>query len=81
MSADRRQIVAASPGYLAEAGTPLHPRDLTQHRRIGQRPSADVAPYRLESTEDGREFDVAVEPAVTTNDMGVVIRMAVPRLA
>ena len=76
VSGDQRQIVVAAPAYLAAAGTPLHPRELTQHRCIGWRPSANVAPYRWEFVEDGREFDVAVEPEVTTNDMALMVRMA-----
>ena len=35
-----------------------------------------MAPYRWEFTEDGRDFDVAVNPRVTTNDMGQMIRLA-----
>ena len=75
-SRDQRQIVVAAPAYLERKGTPLHPRDLTRHRCIGWRPSTDVAPYRWEFTEDGREFDVAVDPEVTTNDMALMVRMA-----
>lgn len=76
VSADQRQVVVAAPAYLELAGTPLHPRELTQHRCIGWRPSAEVAPYRWEFTEDGREFAVAVEPDVTTNDMALMVKMA-----
>ncbi|RZI38144.1 LysR family transcriptional regulator, partial [Herbaspirillum sp. HC18] len=32
--------------------------------------------YRWEFTEAGREFDVAVEPRITTNDMWVMVRTA-----
>ncbi len=35
-----------------------------------------MAPYRWEFTEKGRDFHIAVDPAVTTNDMGMMIRMA-----
>lgn len=73
---DQRQIVVGAPAYLAAAGTPLHPRDLMQHTCIGWRASADVAPYRWEFTEDGREFAVTVDPEVTTNDMSLMVRMA-----
>ena len=73
---DQRQIVVAAPAYLAAAGTPLHPRELTQHRCIGWRPSAEVAPYRWEFTEDDRDFSVAVEPGMTTNDMALMVKMA-----
>lgn len=76
IGADQRQIVVAAPAYLAVAGTPLHPREVTGHQCIGWRPSTDVAPYRWEFTENGREFDVAVQPEVTTNDMTLMVRMA-----
>lgn len=35
-----------------------------------------MAPYRWEFTEDGRDFDVAVNPQVTTNDMQLMVRTA-----
>ena len=73
---DQRQIVVAAPVYLAVAGTPLHPRELTQHRCIGWRSSTEAAPYRWEFTEDGRDFAVAVEPQMTTNDMALMVKMA-----
>lgn len=76
VSAEQRQVTVASPDYLARNGAPAHPRDLVDHRCIGWRPSADVAPYRWEYAENGRDFDVAVEPRVATNDMGVMVRLA-----
>lgn len=76
VSDEQRQMVVAAPGYLARAGRPSHPRELPAHRCIGWRPAPGVAPYRWEFGEDGREFDVAVEPEVTTNDMGLMIRLA-----
>lgn len=76
VSDDQRQYPVAAPDYLTLAGVPAHPRDLIAHRCIGWRPSPDVAPYRWEFAEGGREFDVAVEPYVTTNDMGVMVRLA-----
>ncbi|MBS7700701.1 MULTISPECIES: LysR family transcriptional regulator [unclassified Chelatococcus] len=75
-SAPQRHCAVASPRYLERWGRPIHPRDLSNHVCIGWRPRPDTAPYRWEFTEDGRDFDVAVDPAVTTNDMGVMIRMA-----
>jgi len=33
----QRFVVAAAPSYLAERGTPSHPRDLLRHARIGHR--------------------------------------------
>lgn len=76
VSDDQRQYPVAAPGYLARAGVPAHPRELIAHRCIGWRPSTDVAPYRWEFTQGGREFDVEVDPYVTTNDMDVMVRLA-----
>ncbi|WP_331376805.1 LysR family transcriptional regulator [Sinorhizobium chiapasense] len=76
VSTEQRQCAAASPGYIERHGSPGHPRDLSMHVCIGWRPGPDTAPYRWEFTENGRDFDVSVDPAVTTNDMGMMIRLA-----
>ncbi|MHB0770668.1 LysR family transcriptional regulator [Bradyrhizobium sp. 5.13L] len=76
VSGEQRQLVVAAPAYLERFGTPSHPRELPQHCCIGWRPAPHVAPYRWEFAEDGREFDVAVEPRITTNDMWVMVRTA-----
>lgn len=76
VSGEQRQCAVASPAYLSRRGTPLHPRDLTDHVCIGWRPRPDTAPYRWEFTEHDRDFELAVDPAMTTNDMGMMIRMA-----
>ena len=77
VSGDVRQLAVCSPDYLARHGAPAHPQDLVQHRCIGWRPAPRTAPYRWEFAEAGREFSVAVAPEVTTNDMALMIRMAV----
>jgi DNA-binding transcriptional LysR family regulator len=76
VSAPQRQCAVASPAYLERRGAPRHPRELVEHVCIGWRPRPDAAPYRWEFTKGGRDFDVAVNPALTTNDMGMMIRMA-----
>lgn len=76
VSRPQRQVAVASPDYLARAGMPRHPQDLFHHRCIGWRKGPGLAPYRWEFAEQGREFDVAVNPQLTTNDMGVMIRTA-----
>lgn len=72
----QRQVVVATPAYFARQGQPGHPHELVRYRCIGWRPSPAVAPYRWEFSEQGRAFDVAVEPQVTTNDMLLMIRTA-----
>jgi DNA-binding transcriptional LysR family regulator len=76
VSGDQRQMVVAAPSYLKRFGAPSHPAELSQHCCIGWRPAPEVAPYRWEFEEDGREFDVAVNPRITTNDMWVMVRTA-----
>lgn len=76
VSDEQRQMVVGAPDYVAHHGAPAHPRDLSAHYCIGWRPSPQFAPYRWEFTENGHDFDVAVNPRVTTNDMRVMIRLA-----
>lgn len=76
VSGPQRQLAVAAPAYLDQHGAPAHPRDLVRHRCIGWRPAPLIAPYRWEFTEDGRDFDVEVNPILTTNDMGLMIRTA-----
>jgi DNA-binding transcriptional LysR family regulator len=76
VSGDQRQLVVAAPSYLERFGAPSHPAELSQHCCIGWRPAPEVAPYRWEFEYDGREFDVAVNPRITTNDMWVMVRTA-----
>jgi DNA-binding transcriptional LysR family regulator len=70
------EVAAASPDYLARHGAPDHPRDLLRHRCIGWRPGPNTAPYRWEFVEGDRPFDVMVDPQVTTNDLRLMVRMA-----
>jgi DNA-binding transcriptional LysR family regulator len=76
VSGDQRQGAFAAPSYIERFGKPEHPSELAAHRRIGWRPAPHSAPYRWEFGENGREFDVAVDPQITTNDMWLMIRTA-----
>lgn len=78
VSSDQRQLAVAAPCYLENATVPLdHPADLARHRCIGWRPAPHTAPYRWEFGKAGREFSVDVSPELTTNDMALMIRLAV----
>ena len=72
----QRELAVASPAYIAACGAPAHPRELVGHRCIGWRARPELAPYRWEFVEDGRPFDVQVEPQLTTNDLSLMIRAA-----
>ncbi|ABC82972.1 LysR family transcriptional regulator [Anaeromyxobacter dehalogenans] len=73
---EERQIVVASPRYLAAHGVPRRPRDLHKHACIGWRVYSRPAPYRWEFTSNGREIEVAIEARVDTNEMAVMVRLA-----
>lgn len=77
VAGDERQIAVCAPIYRDRFGVPSHPRDLAAHRCIGWRPAADAAPYRWEFAEHGQDFSVAVAPEITTNDMALMIKLAV----
>lgn len=76
VSVPQRQLAVCSPGYRKSFALPTQPRELIEHRCIGWRPRPGIAPYRWEFAESGREFAVAVEPAFTTNDMQLMIKLA-----
>lgn len=77
VSSDQRQITVCSPSYLVDRAAPSHPNELPLHRCIGWRPAPKAAPYRWEFSEEGRDFAVDVKPDFTTNDMALMISMAV----
>jgi DNA-binding transcriptional LysR family regulator len=77
VSGNLRQVAVASPAYLAEFGHPAHPRDLANHRCIGWRSGLQVAPYRWEFAENGKEFAVAVADTITTTDMALMVKLAI----
>ncbi|RTE91723.1 LysR family transcriptional regulator [Bradyrhizobium sp. LVM 105] len=72
-----RQLAVCAPTFRDRFGVPAHPSELASFRCIGWRPAPTVAPYRWEFAEDGREFSVAVAPDITTNDMALMIKLAV----
>lgn len=76
VSGPQTEVAAASPGYIAQRGVPRHPKDLLEHRCIGWRPGPNTAPWRWEFEQDGKSFDVMVDPQVTTNDLRLMLRVA-----
>lgn len=77
VTGEQRQLAVASPAYLERQGMPRHPSELANRRCIGWRRSANVAPYRWEFSEHGREFSVAVADTITTTDMALMVKLAV----
>ena len=76
VAGDERQLTVCSPAYRDRFGSPAHPADLAGHRCIGWRPSPKAVPYRWEFTDNGKDFSVAVAPEITTNDMPLMIKLA-----
>ena len=77
VAGDERQLCVCAPAYRDRFGVPSHPRELAEHRCIGWRPAPRVAPYRWEFAENDTEFTVAVAPEITTNDMALMIKLAI----
>jgi DNA-binding transcriptional LysR family regulator len=76
VSGEQRQLVVGSPSYFAAHGKPKHPRDLHSHSCIGYRRPDSAAPYRWEFTENGKDFEVAIDARVDTNDKHVMLNLA-----
>lgn len=76
VTGEQREAAVAAPSYLAVHGKPAHPRELVRHRCIGWRRAPNLAPHRWEFEENGVAFDVAVEPQITTNDLRLMLRIA-----
>ena len=64
---DLRQVVVASPDYLARHGAPASPGDLKHHRCIRWHWPGHATPYNWEFWQDGRWFDVAVDGPLIVN--------------
>ena len=77
VAGDERQLTVCAPSYVRRFGVPAHPRDLASHSCIGWRPSPTSAPSRWEFADRGKEFSVNVAPRVATNDMALMIKLAV----
>ncbi|MBW8296336.1 LysR family transcriptional regulator [Sphingopyxis sp.] len=77
IAGDERQLAVCSPGYRDHFGVPSHPRELAAHRCIGWRAAPKAAPYRWEFAEAGKDFSIAVKPEITTNNMALMIKLAI----
>jgi DNA-binding transcriptional LysR family regulator len=75
LSADLRWVVAASPRYLDEHGTPTHPDELKHHRCLGVR-LGDDSIYRWEFEGPNGDFAVPIKSAMTADDSRSTLAMA-----
>lgn len=74
---DWRLVAVASPGYLAEHGTPQHPRDLVRHICINMRHESAGGLYAWEFEKDGQELRVRVDGQLAFNNSYAMIDAAV----
>ncbi len=71
-----RQIPVAAPSYLAAYGTPMHPRDLHEHRCINWRQQGSAGLYHWEFEKDEQRIAVAVNGPVIINDRSLSVPLA-----
>ena len=67
----QRIATVASPIYLKGRSLPLAPEDLKDHRCLNVRLGNKM--YRWEYSYEGRDFDIAVEGPLVTNDGQIVL--------
>jgi len=77
IAGDERQLAVCAPSFRDRFGVPSHPSELASFRCIGWRPAPKVTPYRWEFSEGDKAFSVAVAPEITTNDMALMIKLAI----
>jgi len=77
LSTDLSQIAVAAPDYLAQYGTPRHPRDLAAHRCVGWRWPGRDRVYEWEFFEDGKWFEVAVKGPLIASDKEFGLKAAI----
>jgi len=68
--------IVGSPGYLARAGRPREPEDLTRHQTIRQRMIASGVVYRWELVRRGKEITVDVPGGIVVDDIALMVALA-----
>jgi DNA-binding transcriptional LysR family regulator len=69
--------IVAAPRYLAEHGTPVHPRELLAHDCIGFRFASSGQLERWEFAKNGEAMTLAVSGRLVMNDVAVMLDAAV----
>jgi DNA-binding transcriptional LysR family regulator len=77
VSPDQRCAVVGSAEYFRTHGKPKHPRELLKHQCIGYRKATRKDYYRWEFTENGKDFEIAVNGSLTVNDADAMKSAAV----
>lgn len=71
LGSNHRIAIVAAPAYLHGRTPPLTPEDLNQHRCLNARLSSGL--YRWEFSHQGREFSVAVNGPLISNDGQILL--------
>ena len=77
---DLRMVVVGAPDYLARAGTPQTPQELSQHSCINRRMLGSGGLYAWELEKDGHELRVRVDGQLTLNTSDLMRRAALAGL-
>ena len=72
-----RMVVIGSPDYLAKAGIPKNPQDLSSHQCINLRMLTSGGIYAWELEKDGREVRVRVDGQLAFNNTEMIMRAAI----
>jgi DNA-binding transcriptional LysR family regulator len=73
---DLRMAVVGAPSYFVARKKPTHPRELHTHDCINYRQRTLNVVYRWEFTENGRDFEIAVNSRVLLNDGDLMVSAA-----
>lgn len=74
---EQRMVVIGSPDYLAKAGVPQTPQELSAHQCINLRMLTSGAIYAWELEKDGREIRVRVDGQLAFNNTEMILRAAI----
>jgi DNA-binding transcriptional LysR family regulator len=80
VSGDVRMAVVGAPSYFAAKGKPKHPRDLHAHDCINYRRRTLGVVYNWEFTENGKDFEMAVNGRMLLNDGELMVKAALDGL-
>ena len=76
LSGDLKMKVVATPGYLAHAGRPERPQDLSRHRCLTYRRPSDGSIYRWEFERGDQRLEISVDGPLVVDEPAMLTRIA-----
>lgn len=76
LSGDLEMKVVATPGYLAHAGRPERPQDLSRHRCLTYRRPTDGSIYRWEFERGDERLEISVDGPLIVDEPAMLTRIA-----